>query len=579
LKTLFLPWLTALLAALFVLAACDDSGSDGDDDTSPTAESGTPDTVATTEDGRRPGGELTIASVEFGTLDPHSGVTVEDVTLQRMLYRGLYSLDADNQVIWEANGIASGPPSVSEDGRVYTVELNAGLRWSDGDDLTAEDYVAGVLRTCNPVVAGTNHYFLSTVVGCDELFEADPTTADLAALAAEVGARALDELTIEFTLNEPQPSFPIVLSQWPSFPVPIHLAQLAGGPEDPGEYGTDPAALAYNGPYALTDYAQQSSVTLVPNPNWSGAVSPTLDQITILFIDDLATANNAYRNDEVQVSVVDVTQLTGIQEEFGEEYLRVETAVTRALRMQLADPTLANFDVRLALSRALDRETLNEVVAQGAHQATTSWIPEVISGVPIGTYDDAIGFDPDAAREHLAAAGYPEGEGFPVLQLVTFDTPIGRALAEFLQQQYKEILNIDIELEIVDTPTFSSRQRSRDFQLSVGRGWTQDYPDLENWLIGIFETGATNNYTNCEDPDIQALIAEAKYNTDEEERRALYLETEELLITRLCGAAPYYHENKHYLIKPGLVGFRENSNSQDVFLPGDWRSEAWGYAE
>jgi oligopeptide transport system substrate-binding protein len=570
--------LVSLLAitALLAFSACgDDDGDGGGDGETPGDE-----TPADGGGERIQGGDLTVQSVEFASLDPHFSSFAQDISLHRMLWRGLYTLDIDNV---PQPSMAESEPEVSADGLTYTVALREGLTWSDGDDLLAEDFVAGIVRTCNPTNAGEYQYVLTEIVGCDDYYGADPAADDLDALEAAVGVRAVDDTTIEFTLSTQKPTFPIILSLWMTFPVPVHIDRFANAtPEEPGEWGTDPAALAYNGPYVLTAYSPQESVTLEPNPNWAApaGVSPTLDSITIRFIDDLAQAANGYRTGELSSTDVDLTQLEQLRNEFGdgEEYFKFLTPSTRGLEMQVEKPPLDIFEFRLALSQSIDRDLLNETVAQGGNEPSTNWIPAVTGGEEPDAFDDDIGFDPAAAAENFAAAQEAFGGDFPALSILVGDSPSARATAEFLQEAFRTHLNYETNIEVVDSATRSDRFTEEQFDLFPG-GWIQDYPDPENWVLGLFDTDGTLNHYNCSDPDIDALVADARANTDDEERRSQYKEINALISERLCGIAVYWHENNHWLIKPNVVGMRENLAGQDGAMPGDWAAEHWGLSE
>src|SRR5574341_949520 len=207
-------FLTGLLLLVATFAACgdDDGGTAGEGSLAGGGE-------------RIDGGELTLQSLEFASLDPHFSSFLEDISLERMLWRGLYTLDVDNV---PQPAMASAAPTVSDDGLTYTIKLREGLKWSDGDDLTADDFVAGIHRTCNPDNAGQYEYVLTNVPGCDAHYtnEAgfDPE------LEKEIGVRAVDPSTIEFKLLEPQPTFPIILSLWMTFPSPVHLFPNSSDP-------------------------------------------------------------------------------------------------------------------------------------------------------------------------------------------------------------------------------------------------------------------------------------------------------------------------------------------------------------
>jgi oligopeptide transport system substrate-binding protein len=579
------------ITALLAFSACgdDDEGGGGDGDT-PGA------TTAAAGDGERiAGGDLIIQGNEFQSLDPHFSSFAQDISLHRMLWRGLYSLDTDNNPV---PAMAESDPEVSADGTTVTVTLREGLTWSDGDDLLAEDFVAGFLRTCNPVNAGEYQYVLTNIVGCDDYYNAaagpdgeagtaDDLTLDDASLQPlhdAVGVTAPDDLTVEFSLIDPQPTFPIIISLWMTFPVPVHIDRFATAtPGTPGDWGTDPAELAYNGPYQLDSYTTQDNVVLSPNPSWSADYSavgaaPTLDTLTIKFIDDLSQAANAYRNDELQATDTDLTQLEAWRNEFPDEYFKFLAPSTRGLQMNHDRPPLDNFDVRLALSRAIDREALNIAAVQGGNEPSTSWLPEVTGGHPPDEFEDLVGFNETEAQAALERAGYPDGAGFPTLEILVGDSPSAQATAAFLQESFRTVLNIETTIAVVDSPTRSSRFREEQFDLFPG-GWIQDYPDPENWIIGLFDTPGTLNHYNCSDPEIDALVEDAKFNTNDEERRQQYKDINVIISETLCGIATYWHENNHWTRKPNVVGISENMTGQDGAMGGDWAAEAWGFSE
>ena len=580
------------MTALAAFSACgdDDEGDDGGQTAAATTPAESP-----SGDERIDGGELTIQGNEFQSLDPHFSSFAQDISLHRMLWRGLYSLDTDNVPV---PAMAATDPDVSADGKTVTVTLQDGLTWSDGDELLAEDFVAGILRTCNPVNAGEYQYVLTNIIGCDAYYNAaagpdgeagtaDDLTLDDASLQPlhdAVGVSAVDDLTVEFSLNEPQPTFPIILSLWMTFPVPTHLEPFASAtPGTPGDWGTDPAALAYNGPYVLDSYTPQDQVELSPNPSWSADYSPvgkapTLDKLTIKFIDDLSQAANAYRNDELQATDTDLTQLEALRSDFPDEYFKFLAPSTRGVEINLDREPLDNVDVRLALSRAIDRAALNVAAVQGGNEPTTSWLPEVTGGHPPDEFDDIIGFNETEAKAALERAGYPDGAGFPTLEILVGDSPQAQAVAAFLQESYRTILNIETTIAVVDSPTRSSRFREEQFDLFPG-GWIQDYPDPENWIIGLFDTPGTLNHYNCSDPAIDALVEAARFNTDDTERRQQYLDANEIISTTMCGIAPYWHENNHWMRKTNVVGISENMTGQDGAMGGDWAAESWGLSQ
>ncbi|MDO8691487.1 MAG: peptide ABC transporter substrate-binding protein [Dehalococcoidia bacterium] len=550
-------WLLAAIAVIAVLAfaACEDDEGGGK---TPTPGAGE----------RIQGGELTVQSFEFASLDPHFASFAQDISLHRMLWRGLYTLDTDNV---PQPSMAAEMPTISADGKTYTITLRDGLLWSDGQPLTAADFEFGIKRTCNPVIAGEYEYIIdASIVGCAAHYSNQAGFDQ--SLEDAIGVKALNDTTLEITLNQAQPTWTIILSLWMTFPAPKHLFQTTGD-----DWPTDPAKLAYNGPYILTSYTAQAEVTLAPNPNWAApaGVKPTLDKLTIKFIDDLAQADRAFGTGELDFANVDQTQLATIAGQYPKEYIKDIKPSTRGLEMNLKVPPLEKLDVRLALSQAIDRVKMNEVVYGGGNEPTTTWLPAVTGGPAPDAYAAEIGFNVDSAKKHLSDAGYKDGAGFPQLTILTCDTPSCKKAGEFLVENFKINLGINLKQEVVDSATRSKRFTDQQFELFPG-GWIQDYPDPENWIVGLFDTGGTLNNYNCSDPEIDDLIKKAQFNTNDTERLTQYQDANKLISTRICGIAPYFHQNDHYLIHDYVVGMKENITGQDGAMAGDWAAEAWG---
>jgi oligopeptide transport system substrate-binding protein len=566
-----LRWWTLLsvlvIAFVALAAAC---GDDDDDDGGDDGGDATPTTAGGDNgfDESKMGGEVTIQALEFQSFDPHFSSFSQDLMHLKQVFRGLYKLDIENNPIPE---MADGAPSISEDGKTYTITLKDGIVWSDGTPITAADFVLGIQRTCNYVNAGGYQYVISNIVGCDDYYDAanaDKTEAEVEALREAVGATAIDDKTFEITLNSAQPTFTLILTMWPTWPIPSHVFS------DPGGEWPAPTDLVFNGPFKVESYAAGESMVFVRNEDYKGGHLAYLDKVTFRYIEDTATANNAYRNGEVLMALADTTNFEGLKTEFPEELFSQVSAVTIGLQMQMEVPPLDNKDVRLALSRAIDRDTLNSVVLQNANFPTTTWVPADVAGIAQDTFDDTVGFNPEEAKKHLEAAGYPNGEGFPELGILIRDTPGNKATAEFLQSQFKEILNINVTVEIVDAPTRSQRFTDEDFELFPG-GWGQDYPDPENWIVGLFDTGGGLNHYNCSMPEIDSLIEAAKFNPNNEERKEQYRQVNALIVENACGIAPMYHRANNYLISAELGGAREFSTSNDFVLAADWISEEW----
>ncbi|MCC7362964.1 MAG: peptide ABC transporter substrate-binding protein [Dehalococcoidia bacterium] len=571
--------LFAIFAVMAIAVACGDDDDNGDTGDQTPATTGTATGASpTSTPAPQAGGTLTVQYLDVQSWDPHFSSFSQDIGHHGFVWRGLYKLDKSNNPVAE---MAAGDPTISSDQKTYTVKLKPDLKWSDGQPLTAKDFVAGIHRTCDPDNAGQYQYLLSNIVGCDAFYgangnpDANPpvagkSAAEKEALRNAIGVRAVDETTVEYKLVEPQPTTPMILSLWMTYPVPSHIVKTSGE-----AWPTDPTKLAFNGPFTLESYTAKSGATFARNDNYAGAHKAYLDKVEFKYIEENAQSNNAFRSGQIQMALADTANLKAVQSEFGDKLNSYPQARTTSLQMQMEKEPLNNEKVRLALARAIDRETLANNVLQGAVIPTTSWIPADVIGIDPKAFDDKIGFNVAEAKKLLADAGYADGKGFPELTILIRNDQAPKSTAEFLQAEFKKHLNINVKIEIVDAPTRSKRFSTEDFELFPG-GWQQDYPDAENWIIGLFDKAGTLNHYNCFDPEIDSLIQKARYNSNNTERLSQYKQINELISTRACGSPAMYNNANHILIDPKVGGAKDfASPGQDRVISGDWTPEDW----
>jgi oligopeptide transport system substrate-binding protein len=573
--------LVALSALLLLVVACGGGEEEGTATATGTAGAG----ASPTAEAQAPADqqEIIVQSGQPEFFDPHRSNFEQDIAIARMLWRGLYQLEstADGGV-QAVPAMADGEPTVN--GSVYTVKLKSGLKWSDGVPLTAQDFVYGVQRECDPDTASPYQYVLGAsilgIVGCDEFFTIKgttdepktPTDAEIQAARDAVGIKAIDDTTVEVTLIAPKPTFTTIMSLWAAFPARQDVI------EQYGDKWTDPGNIVTNGPFILTGLTAGAGgeVVLEPNPNWALEPKPALRKLTIKFIDDTEAAFRAFQTGELDITVIPAVEIPTVDADAAlkSQFLLVGSARIWAVEMQLQNEVLSNEKVRLALSRAIDRDTLVKVVYNDAYLPATYWLVQGLPGFQgNAAFDDIIGYDPEAAKAALADAGYPNGDGFPGLKITVLDRPDRKAEGEFLQKAWKDILNINVEIEAVDAKTRSSTFNSENFELYPG-GWQNDYPDPENSLIGLFDTDGGNNHYNCSDPDIDAKLLAASQETDNATRIKDLQEAETLIVTRLCGAAPIYQAAIPYLVDSKIGGVNPNGQI-DAAMPGNWCPECW----
>ena len=160
------------------------------------------------------------------------------------------------------------------------------------------------------------------------------------------------------------------------------------------------------------------------------------------------------------------------------------------------------------------------------------------------------------------------------ITLLLVDNPSNKAVGEVLQQQWQQNLGVTLKLEFVDSKTRSARFNAKQFQVVTG-GWQEDYPDPENWMIGLWETGGSINKTSTSVKALDDVIAKAKFDQNDEERRGLYKDAEKILLDGANGIAPIWQVGNHKLIKPYISGMKESQRPSDTFVAGDWNPENW----
>jgi oligopeptide transport system substrate-binding protein len=567
------------LIAVLVLAAACSSSNDNKKTTTPAGGSSSTAQASASASGSstaQQGGSITVQALQPQSFDPHYSGFSQDISIERMVWRGLYRLDKDNKLQPE---MAASQPQVSSDSLTYTVKLQFGLKWSDGAPLTAKDFVAGIVRTCAPATAGYYVSFVYNIVGCQDFAESKATGADLQALQDKIGVTAPDDTTVVFKLLKPQATFQTQLAMWYTFPVPTQIVKNPATDKWP-----DPTALAFNGPFKITAYTEKSGLTLEKNPNYKSSSShaANLDKVTEKYIEDTEQADNAFRAGQLDEALANLQQLSAIKSDSAtkDAYFAPDVATaTLGLQMNLTHKPLDNEKVRIALSQAIDRDQFNQVVNGGAYSPTTSWLPGDLVGIKADAFKSQIGYNPDQAKKNLADAGYPDGKGFPTLTLEIRDTPTNNAGAAFIQNAFKTVLGINLNIKTVDSKTRSADYSGMKYDFLIG-GWIQDYPDPEDWIDGQFNTGGSQNFTGCSNPQLDDLFNKAKVNLDNTSRIQQYKQINEIISTTICGIASLWNQPpQNYLISPKITGMKENSTGQDALVAADWNAENWALAK
>jgi oligopeptide transport system substrate-binding protein len=502
------------------------------------------------------------------TLDPAKTVAAQDVELERLLWRGLFTLDPNGRPV---PALAARLPTVangdiSADGLTYTIALRPGQRFSNGAPLTATDVAYAILRLLDPQTAAGYAGFYADIVGAEAYTTAlgtsdhprTPSTAALQSLRDAVGVHALTNATLQFTLTAPSTSFLIRLALWPTYP--LEQAALVAAGDRPLDVGT----LVGNGPYVLQEHVPYDHLTLVANPNFSLSPQPVLQRLTFRIVADPVQALTAYRTGELDAVTVPpplVQQVVTDGTLTGEVY-REPVQSSWGLEFNLTRPPFDNLNVRRAFARSVDREALVHVALGNAGQPGATWLPPGLAGYD-PAHEQILAYDVAAAQQAPAAAGFPGGRGFPSITLLL--TAPQAQVFEFLQHQWQDHLHVTVNAEVVDGQTLAVRRQNLQYQLVIG-GWLGDYPDAEDWLPALWGTAARANTIGYASGPFDATMVAARGEADPQKRAGLWAAGEQILLQD-AAVAVLWHGDRVSLWKPRVKG--QQAGLMDVIAYGD----------
>jgi len=382
---------------------------------------------------------------------------------------------------------------VSDDGLVYTFTLRDDAKWSDGKPVTAQDFVYSWQRVCDPAVASEYSFIMAPYIKGGEEFLAGTGTAE------EMGVKALDEKTLEVTLNFPCSYFLSLTTFYTYMPVRKDCVETGEGWEK------NPTTCISNGPFVLEEYQIGSHLLMKKNENYYDAKKVRLAGIKGLMIVDATTAHSAYQAGEIQVNdTIPQDEIPKLLAEDPNFTQKAQVGTYYAIFNCDAEPT-NDLKVRKALTLAIDRKKIVEQVTKGGQIPAAGFIP------PNLTYSDGtscraldkngnptpeFGIDPnkalvDEAKKLLADAGYPDGKGFPKLTFIYNTSEGHQRIAEALQEMWKTNLNIDIELKNEEWAVFQDTRRDGHFTIARG-GWLGDYA-APMTMLDLFTSYSGNN--------------------------------------------------------------------------------------
>ncbi|MEO7412832.1 MAG: peptide ABC transporter substrate-binding protein [Opitutaceae bacterium] len=478
---------------------------------------------------------------EPADLDPATATLPDEFFIIRALGEGLVVPAADGGKPLPA---AASRWEVSSNGLMYTFFLRKDARWSNGEPVTAQDFVSSYHRLLSPTTASPKADLFFAVKNAREFVSGRIT--DFSA----VGFRAADASTLIVTLELPTPNFLLYIASGPWIPVnPRVVAQF-------GRAWTRPENHVGNGPFTLQEWRPHQHLRVVRNPLYHPERPGSLRQINFIAFDNGDAEERAYRAGQIDVTMaVPVTKLETYARERAAELHRTPLAETHYLAFNTQRAPLNDVRVRRALALAIDRPKIVERVLRGGQQSAGRLLPPQLRGGNDASVAQPweFRFDAAAARSLLAAAGFAGGKNFPRLEITSWARP---AVLEAVQEMWRQELGIEVAIALREAKVHVDSLQSGSFDI----GFITQIPDVADSasVLSDFATGAPGNYPHWSDPAFDALLLAASRAPTDLRRHALLGEAEQRLIE--AGAiAPLYFNAKNWLMSPRVAGWREDA--------------------
>lgn len=485
------------------------------------------------------------------TLDQaRTSVNVEAFVLKD-LYEGLTIYDATGKI---APGAAESW-QVSDDGTVYTFKLRADADWSNGDPVKAEDFVYSMRRIQDPKTAAPYANILYPIKNAEKVNKGELPLDQL-------GVRAIDDKTLEITLERPTPFFTELLAHQTG--LPVHPATVAAQ----GENFVRPGVMVSNGAFTLTEQVANDHITVTKNPEYWDASNVKLNEVIFYPIDDNAASQRRFQAGELDVVLnFAADQLDFLRGEFGDQVRVAPRLSTEYYAFDTRTPPFDNANVRNALSMAIDRDFLSKEIFKGARLPSLAMVPPGLEGYgepskPAYAALDQLDREDEALRL-LKDAGFGEG-GKPLDISIRYNTNtdherVATAIADMWRTQF----GANVTLQNSDVAShYAYLQEGGAFNVARA-GWVADYADAENFLALATTGNGTFNYSKWSNPEYDRLMA-SSYEEQDPAKRAAILHQAETLLLKEQPVAPLLNSASLWLVSDKVSGWNDNAADEHL---------------
>jgi oligopeptide transport system substrate-binding protein len=480
--------------------------------------------------------------VELQSLDPHRSEDTASARVHRDLYEGLINEAPNGDLI---PGVAHAW-SVSDDAKTYVFNLRPEARWSNGDPVTANDFVFSLRRGADPKTVSVYSYILSPILHADEITAGQRPPEDL-------GVRAIDDHTLEITLANATPYFLGLLAH--SMTYPVHRASI----EQHGDQFTRPGNLVGNGAFKLDEWVVQSHLKVVRNPHYWDNANTKLEEVWFYPTEDQTAELQRFRSLELDITeIIPAAQIGFIRENLAEELVISPYLGSYYYGFNVTRPPFKdNPKLRRALSLAVNRDIITQQVLNLGQISAYGFVPP-IKGYTQQQMAEASWTQKqreDEAKRLYAEAGY--GPDNPLRTQIMYNTQEDhRRIAIAITSMWKQVLGVEAEILNQEWKVFiDTRNQKRDTQV-YRQGWIGDYNDPFTFLE-ILRSTAGQNDTGYDNPEYDRLVAASQSALDPQQRINLLQQAESIMLADMP-ILPLYTYVTARLVQPWVGGYESN---------------------
>lgn len=488
--------------------------------------------------------KISISSpAPISTLDTTQTTDKNTFTMAQHLFEGLYRFDDDSATV----PALAKDVKISDDGRKYHFTLREGIKWSNGEPITAQDFVYSWKKLVTPATIGPNAYLLDSVKNSFEIRN---------------GEKSVDELGISAPNDK---EFIVELKQQPSFLAVVSIAWLA--PQNQKfveaqgkDYALDSEHLIYSGPFTLANWdATSDTWTLKKNPEYYDADQVKLEEVAVSTIKEDNTGINLYQANELDLVRINGQYVQQYQDDPG--YVSHPDVANYFLDFNKKEGTpLANVHLRKAIGQAIDKEALTQSVLNDGSKPLNGLIPSKLYANPETDEDfraysgEYLKNDVKKAQAEWTKAQADVGKKVK-LSLLAADTDQGKRIAEYVQSQLQENLpGLEITISSQPSNNVNQSRREKNYELSLS-GWIAGSSELDSYF-NLYAGESSYNYGNYHNAKYDQLVEDARtINANNPEKQfAEYKEAEDILLNQDAAQVPLYQSASNYLINPKLKG-------------------------